>query len=208
MYLRTPQVENEDLTVEVPPTRHDIIHACDIYEDVAIAYGYNNIKKTLPGTMHIGRQYPLNKLTEQLREQIAQSGFTEALTFTLCSRDDISTKLNKKIDDLCAVHIANPKTLEFQVGRTTLISGLLKTLSANKKMPLPLKLFEISDVILADEDAEVGAKNERRICAINCNKSAGFEVVHGLLDRIMQCLEVSWKIEDGYFLQAEDGKTL
>ena len=33
--------------------------------------------------MHIGRQYPLNKLTEQLREQIAQSGFTEALTFAL-----------------------------------------------------------------------------------------------------------------------------
>lgn len=36
--------------------------------------------------MHIGRQYPLNKLTDQLREQIAQAGFTEALTFALvCS---------------------------------------------------------------------------------------------------------------------------
>lgn len=33
--------------------------------------------------MHIGRQYPLNKLTEQLREQVAQAGFTEALTFAL-----------------------------------------------------------------------------------------------------------------------------
>lgn len=44
---------------------------------------YNNIKRTLPPTMHIGRQYPLNKLTEQLREQVAQAGFTEALTFAL-----------------------------------------------------------------------------------------------------------------------------
>lgn len=33
--------------------------------------------------MHIGRQFPLNKLTEQLREQVAQAGFTEALTFAL-----------------------------------------------------------------------------------------------------------------------------
>ena len=32
---------------------------------------------------------------------------------------------------------------------------------------------------------EVGARNERRICAVNCNKNAGFEVVHGLLDKIM-----------------------
>ena len=38
-----------------------------------------------------------------------------------------------------------------QVARTTLLSGLLKTLAANRKMPLPLKLFEISDVVLKDE---------------------------------------------------------
>ena len=27
------------LRVRVPPSRHDVIHACDLYEDVAIAYG-------------------------------------------------------------------------------------------------------------------------------------------------------------------------
>jgi phenylalanyl-tRNA synthetase beta chain len=82
----------------------------------------------------------------------------------------------------------------------------LKTLAANRKMPLPLKLFEVSDVIFADADAEVGARNERRICAINCNKTAGFEVVHGLLDRVMQMLEVPWKKGEGYYLEAREGK--
>lgn len=53
---------------------------------------------------------------------------------------------------LNAVHIANPKTIEFQIARTSLIPGLLKTLNSNKKMPLPLKLFEISDVILKDNN--------------------------------------------------------
>ena len=99
----------------IPPTRHDILHACDIYEDVAIAYGYNNIAKTIPKTMTIARQLPLNKLTDQLRAEVAQSGFTEALTFSLCSRDDVATKLRKNIKDIQAVHISNPKTLEFQV---------------------------------------------------------------------------------------------
>lgn len=201
----TQSTSNPDqLEVLIPPTRHDMLHVCDIYEDVAIAYGYNRIPKTLPATMHIARQYPLNKLTEQLREQIAQAGFTEGLTFTLCSRDDIAAKLNQDIEKISAVHIANPKTLEFQVVRTTLIPGLLKTLAANRKMPLPLKLFEVSDVVLADAKAEVGAKNERRVCAVNCNKTAGFEVVHGLLDRVMQLLEVPWDKEQGYFLRAVD----
>lgn len=201
----TQSASNKDqLEVLIPPTRHDMLHAYDIYEDVAIAYGYNRIPKTLPGTMHIARQYPLNKLTEQLREQIAQAGFTEGLTFTLCSRDDIAAKLNHKIEEIPAVHIANPKTLEFQVVRTTLIPGLLKTLAANRKMPLPLKLFEVSDVVLVDSQAEVGARNERRICAVNCNKTAGFEVVHGLLDRVMQLLEVPWDKENGYYLKAAE----
>jgi hypothetical protein len=35
-----------------------------------------------------------------------------------------------------------------QVARTALLPGLLKTVQANRKMPLPLKLFEISDVVL------------------------------------------------------------
>jgi len=205
MYLKAEVNASGDISVEIPPTRHDVIHACDIYEDVAISHGYNNIKRTLPPTMHIGRQYPLNKLTEQLREQVAQAGFTEALTFALCSRDDVSIKLNKVIEDVTAVHIGNPKTLEFQVARTTLLPGLLKTLSSNRKLPLPLKLFEIQDVVIADANTEVGARNERRIGAINCNKSAGFEIVHGLLDRVMQLLEVPWKGENGYTLQkAED----
>ncbi|XP_033162717.1 phenylalanine--tRNA ligase beta subunit [Drosophila mauritiana] len=206
MYLEA-KVDGDSLVVKIPPTRHDVIHACDIYEDVAIAYGYNNIKKSLPAFMQIAKQFPLNKLTEQLREQVAQAGFTEALTFTLCSRDDIGRKLNKNIDALPAVHIGNPKTLEFQVVRTTLLPGLLKTLVANRKMPLPLKLFEISDVVVADESTEVGARNERRVCAVNCNKTAGFEVVHGLLDRVMQLLSVPWKSASGtkgYYLQATE----
>ncbi|XP_076258187.1 phenylalanine--tRNA ligase beta subunit isoform X6 [Rhynchophorus ferrugineus] len=206
MSLKSEFSGGDEIKVTIPPTRHDVMHACDIYEDVAIAYGYNNIERTLPKTNTIGEQLPLNKLSDLLRYPIAEAGFTEALTFTLCARDDISTKLGlASIKDVPAVHISNPKTLEFQVCRTTLLPGILKTLSANKKLPLPIKLFEISDVVLKDSNAEVGARNERRICAVNCNKNAGFEIVHGLLDRIMLLLEVPWsqkKDNTGYYLKA------
>ena len=63
-------------------------------------------------------------------------------------------------------------------------------MSYSFQMPLPLKLFEISDVVLRDAGAEVGARNERHLSAVFYNTSPGFEVIHGLLDRVMQLLEV------------------
>lgn len=86
MCLTSELVGNGDsIKVTIPPTRHDVIHACDIYEDVAIAYGYNNIKRTVPKTSTIGQQFPVNKLTDLLRYPIAEAGFTEAFTFALVS---------------------------------------------------------------------------------------------------------------------------
>lgn len=208
MCLET-QVEDSGtmLSVEVPPTRHDVIHACDIIEDVAIAYGYNNIEMIIPDTNCISKQYPLNKLTDQLRVNVAMSGFTEALTFALCSRDDVAEKIRKDIELSKAVHIANPKTVEFQIARTCLLPGILKTLACNKKMPLPLKLFEISDVVLQTEEKDVGAKNQRNLCAINYNKTSQFEIVAGLLDRVMQLLEVPPSKETGYYLRPCEDST-
>lgn len=35
--------DNGRLKVEVPPTRADILHPCDVAEDIGIGYGFNNI---------------------------------------------------------------------------------------------------------------------------------------------------------------------
>ncbi|XP_011173348.1 phenylalanine--tRNA ligase beta subunit isoform X1 [Solenopsis invicta] len=209
MSLKSKVKDKDTLVIEIPPTRHDVIHACDIYEDIAIAYGYNEIEKTIPQISTIGAEFPLNKLTDLIRIEMAQAGFTEALTFSLCSREDVADKLGYKIEDVPAVHISNPKTLEFQVARTSLLPGLLKTIVANKKMPLPHKLFEVSDVVLRDDMTEVGARNNRRLCAIYANKSAGFEIIHGLVDRVLLLLEVPWNPTEAegcmrYYLRAAD----
>jgi len=54
---------------------------------------------------------------------------------------------------------------------------------------------------------DVGAKNERSLVAVNYNKSGGFEIIHGLLDRIMQLLQVPPTTDgSGYCIQAKDGE--
>jgi phenylalanyl-tRNA synthetase beta chain len=92
------------LDVDVPVTRSDVLHPCDIMEDVAIAYGYNNIVKTLPKSHTVGRQQPLNKLSDLVRSCIAQCGYSEVLTWILCSHDENFKNMNLYHDYTHAQH--------------------------------------------------------------------------------------------------------
>jgi phenylalanyl-tRNA synthetase beta chain len=179
----------DEIVALIPPTRSDVLHACDVMEDVAIAYGYDNIKKTVPQIATEGKAQPLNKLTDLLRNELAQAGYTEILTFSLLARTEQYDNM-RRADDNSAISIANPATIEFQVARTSLLPGLFKTVHHNKGQPKPLKLFEISDVVLRDGGVDVGARNERRIVALYCGLTAGFEQLQGLLDRTMEVLDV------------------
>ncbi|KAL7464506.1 hypothetical protein ACHAXS_004843 [Conticribra weissflogii] len=184
------------LEVTVPPTRSDILHAVDIAEDIGISYGYNNIVKTVPQTCTVGGEQPLNQLGDLLREEIGRAGYVEVLTHGLCSIKDNFTALGRPITE--AVSLSNPANVEYQVVRTTLLPGLLKTLQHNKSMSFTggFKLFEISDVVLPDKEhvvteTIVGAKNARRVCATYAGPTSGFEIIHGLVDRIMTLCEVA-----------------
>jgi phenylalanyl-tRNA synthetase beta chain len=142
--------------------------------------------------------------------------------------------MRKKFAPGAAVRIGNPKTEEFQIVRTSLLPGLFKTIASNKSIPLPIKVFEISDVVLRI-DSGVGAGNERRLAAVYCNTGGGFEVcyqsclttaghsikvniglfsgvlqmIHGLLDRTMMMLNVPIKpkgSKEGYFIAEAHGQ--
>jgi phenylalanyl-tRNA synthetase beta chain len=76
------------------------------------------------------------------------------------------------------------------VVRTSLLPGLLKTIRENRSHALPIRIFETSDVVFKDVRRERQARNVRHAAAVWCNKTAGFEIVHGLLDRAMAMLEV------------------
>ena len=134
---------------------------------MAVGFGYNNIVPEMPPVNTIGKQQYLNKMTELLRHEMASAGYKECLNFALCNLKDNTSNINLP-EDFPQVTIENAKTIDFQAGRTNLISGLLKTMKANKKNKLPLELFEVTDVILK-ADNEVGAKNERHLAAMRTN---------------------------------------
>ncbi|GMF81460.1 unnamed protein product [Aspergillus oryzae] len=199
-YTARPSAESADLIdVDIPPTRADVLHQADIMEDVAIAYGFNNLPRSFPsksGT--IAQPLPINKLSDIVRTEAAMAGWSEVLPLILCSHDENFAWLNRKDDGNTAVKLANPKTLEFQVVRTSLLPGLLKTIRENKHHSVPMKIFEVSDVAFKDLSLERKSRNERHFAAAWYGKNSGFEVVHGLLDRVMAMLKSA-------FITGEEG---
>ncbi|EMD40689.1 hypothetical protein CERSUDRAFT_111264 [Gelatoporia subvermispora B] len=211
-----PQVSpnnSDEIVVDIPPTRPDILHECDIMEDAAIAYGFNRLPDTFPATSTVAHPLALSKLTDIIRHEWAMAGWVEVLPLILCSHEENFAWLNRRDDGTQAVRIANPKTLEFQVVRTSLLQGLLKTVRENRTHALPIRVFEASDVVVKDAARERQARNVRHAAAVWCNKTAGFEVVHGMLDRIMLVLEVpriastDHKAETGYYIKEREDPT-
>ncbi|KAL1208535.1 Phenylalanine--tRNA ligase beta subunit, cytoplasmic [Cardamine amara subsp. amara] len=172
--------------VHVPPIRSDVLHPCDVMEDVAIAYGYNRIPTRKPASI---KPLPLNELSDLLRSEIAMNVYTEVLTWILCSHKENFAMLNRK-DDNSAVIIGNPRSADFEVVRTSLMPGILKTVSSNRDHPKPIKIYEIGDVALLDETKDVGASNRRHLAALHCGATSGFELIHGLVDRIMEVMAI------------------
>ncbi|ORX35401.1 hypothetical protein BD324DRAFT_95526 [Kockovaella imperatae] len=191
--------DSDALEIEVPCTRPDILHECDVMEDAAIAYGFNNLTRRVPGVNTIAKPFAINKLGDILRKECAMAGWTEALPLILCSHDENFAWLNRKDPGHYAVSLANPKSLEYQIVRTSLLPGMLKTIRENKSLPLPLKIFECSDISVQDREAERQTRNYRRLCAVYMDKKGGFEVTQGLLDRVMQILGVP-------FIQSEESQ--
>ncbi|XP_039023135.1 phenylalanine--tRNA ligase beta subunit, cytoplasmic-like [Hibiscus syriacus] len=98
------------ISVSEPPTRSEILYPCDVMEDVAIAYGYNNIPKRKLSSL---KPLPLNQLSDLIRSEISMNGFKEVLTWILCSKKENFEMLKRKDDKTTAVIIGNPRSSDF-----------------------------------------------------------------------------------------------
>jgi phenylalanyl-tRNA synthetase beta chain len=212
------QSDKNILEVSVPITRADILHQADIMEDYAIAYGFNKLPRVYPNkTAAVSAPLPINKLGDIVRIESASSGWTEVMPLILCSHEENFEWLNRKDDGKTAVKLANPKTAEYQLVRTSLLPGLLKTINSNKHHSVPMKIFEVSDIGLVDLEQERKSRNERHFAAAFMGKTSGFEQVHGLLDRLMLMLRSAFLTREdglkndqlqGYWIEEVDGKCM
>jgi phenylalanyl-tRNA synthetase beta chain len=179
------------MLVEVPPYRNDIMHPIDLAEDVAIAYGYHNIVASLVPTMTVGEERPEQRTAEVVRRALVGLGFYETLTLILSSPETAYDALRLPRED--HVVIANPISVEQTMIRTSLIPGLLDTLSVNTSHELPQRIFEVGNVTLLDPEGETGAREHLRAAAGAIGPRVDYAAIRSSCEALLR--ELGWALQ-------------
>jgi phenylalanyl-tRNA synthetase beta chain len=179
------------MTVLVPPYRTDIMHEVDLIEDLAIGYGYDRLKPTLPNVATVGERQEIEVLSDKVRRVLTGLGFMEVMTFTL-TNSRTNFELMRTSGE--AATIANPISEEYTILRTWLLPCLMAVLRANKRHPLPQRVFEVGDVVLLEEGAETGAINVRRVAAAVIGDEGNLTYVKAVAEALMRELGIAWEV--------------
>jgi phenylalanyl-tRNA synthetase beta chain len=176
----------------VPFYRVDVMHQVDIIEDVAVAYGYNNIEglwREMPTT---GKAKPDQQQINIARDLMVGLGYQEILTYTLTNEENLFTKMNA--DQSEHVKLANPKVATMTCLRSWLLPSLMEFLGNNQSVEFPQKIFELGKVTLPDATKETKTRDEEWVCAATTHGNANFTEAKSALDAFFRNLGVEWQI--------------
>ncbi|MFZ1898807.1 phenylalanine--tRNA ligase subunit beta [Methanoregula sp.] len=173
--------------VQVPCYRADIMHDWDLFEDVAIAYGYENFAVEVPPTFSIGKEHPANRIAGQARAILAGLGYLEMMPFTLTNERVLCDRMQRP-GVPATLHLMHPISEEYTVVRTDIVPLLLEMLQVNRHRELPQRLFATGDVI-AD------LRTTQRLVFVSTHAGADFSEAYAHADAVLRELGVAYSAE-------------
>jgi phenylalanyl-tRNA synthetase beta chain len=182
------------LSVQIPAYRADIMHDYDIFEDVAIGYGYHNVAPRLVPSMTVGSHQPIEELSTTVRRVMTGLGFLEIMTPALTDVAEHYEKLGLPVPEHY-VRLENPISVEQTMAREQLITGLLSTLRANTTREMPQAVFEAGDCFAVDASAETGVSTRRKLAAAVTGPKAGYTDAKQAIDALARELGCDLRFE-------------
>ncbi len=207
--LGVDNISDEAMTVLVPCYRVDVMHQVDIIEDVAIAYGYNNIEPTWRDLPTTGRAKPDQRYIDIARELMVGLGYQETLNTTLTNQDTLFKKMNTQPTKI--IELSNPKILTMTCLRNWLLPSLMEFLSINQSVEFPQKIFELGKVTLPDDTKDTKTRDEDWLAAVTTHPNANFSEIKSALDSFMGNFGIEWQIKEithPSFIEGRVGKVI
>ncbi|HDD26557.1 MAG TPA: phenylalanine--tRNA ligase subunit beta [Acidilobales archaeon] len=196
------EIGSTDLIVKIPPYRLDILHPIDLVEDVAVGIGYDELGIE---ELSIGKPTELSrrgKLIKNLRELLVGHGFIEVHTFTLTD-EEVLKLLGYERDSY--VKLKNPVSMELNALKNTHLATLLLVLRKSQHAALPVKIFEIGNVVVKKE-GPTGWGNELRLGMALMDSEVSFEELQAPLFSVMRLLGFEIKTKPSKHPALIDGR--
>ncbi len=175
---------------EIPSFRQDIMHPCDVIEDIGVAYGYSRLKELPIQTYTRGSTKTINDFIDIFRELVTGLGYQEIMSAILSNKDLMYEKMNLK--DFGTVEIENFTSHSFSCVRTWITPILIDVLSKNKHVESPQKIFEQGLVTAKKQeiaDYEV-------LAAVTSHTNATFTEIKQALDYLFRMSGIKYSVEE------------
>lgn len=181
-------ISDEMVRVRVPCYRADIMHDWDIFEDVAIGYGFDNLDTVLPRAPTLGKEHPVMVRAGLLREICCGLGYQEVMPFTLSSDDVMYTRMQRPVDPR-VLRVLHPISEDQTLVRTDILPLLLDLLRINKRRELPQRIFHIGDVV---RDLQTSQK----MALASTHPGADFSEAYAMTDAICREMGLSYEVSE------------
>lgn len=181
---------------EIPAWRIDILHEVDIIEDIAIAYGYNNLVPQIPNISTIAEELSESRIKRKISEILIGLGLIETSSYHLIKQEE-------KIENL--IELENSKT-EYKFLRPNLLIPALRNLAQNKEADYPQRLFEIGTIFSQEKASqETGIKEKENL--IIYISPANFTEIKQTLDYVTKILNMEYSLKESSHPHLIEGRS-
>jgi phenylalanyl-tRNA synthetase beta chain len=153
--------QGDELVVTPPSHRYDIAIEEDLIEEIARLHGYDNVP-VLPPQARL-EMLPLPEAGRgamQVRRLVAERGYHEVVNYSFVEEGWEADFAG----NAAPVRLANPIASQMGVMRSSLIGGLVGTLSANlKRQAERVRAFELGRCFIQDVAQDTGYRQPQRL---------------------------------------------
>jgi phenylalanyl-tRNA synthetase beta chain len=184
--------------VQVPCYRADIMHDWDLFEDVAIAFGYDRLEDLPPKTYTVGKPHPLQVNAALIREVFCGLGYFEVMPFTL-TNEEILYKRMQRSERPGVLRVIHPISTENTVVRTDLLPLLLEFLALNRHRELPQRLFAVGDIVDS-------CLTHQQAAGVSTHPEADFSEAYASADAVLHELSLDYRAEESAYPAFIEGR--
>lgn len=170
----------------VPPYRIDVISTRDIIEDMAIAYGYDNIVPSPILASTIGAKNLNSSFDDLIAHMMVGFGFMEAINMYITTQNECFSQMRLDYDPKQTVTITNSKS--GSIMRSSILPSLIKNISISTQERMPYRLFEIGPIFRVDNGIALESDS---LAIVSCHPKADFAEIKSYVKSMLSLLGIN-----------------
>ena len=195
------------LKVKIPPFKLDVWSDCDIADDIARSYGYNNLIPKKLDMNSIGEKLEFTKFKNQIRQSLISQKFLELYTYLLSSKQKQfeMMRLDEKKFDF--VSLKDTKEEGINLCRINVLPEILESLKINRKNSYPQKVFEIGMTIQKDKLIDTKSSNCEKLCSVIADTKSNYTQIKETFDLLNNIFNLNLEVKEKNFEFLIEGRS-